>query len=80
MLLPQQPTLIQTRAFAERLRCQIAATAIDIDHGQQSLTIAISLGVTACMRGEPFNVAYARADQALYAAKAGGRNRVEARE
>lgn len=77
-ILLRQPTLIQARSFAERLRRQVEAA--EMDSGTQLLRISISLGVTACLRGEAFDSAYARADAALYAAKSGGRNRVEARE
>ena len=77
-ILLQQPTLIQAKAFAERLRRAVEASAIDA--GAQPLRITVSLGVTPCRQGEPFAAAYGRADEALYAAKTSGRNRVESRE
>ena len=77
-LLLERPTLIQAKAHAEQLRRLIEATPLDA--GTQALPITVSLGVTACRRGEAFAAVYARADAALYEAKSGGRNRVEARE
>ncbi|MDD5249356.1 MAG: GGDEF domain-containing protein [Rhodocyclaceae bacterium] len=77
-VLLEQPTLIQAKARAEHLRRHIEATPLDA--GAQTLPITISLGVTACQRGEAFAAAYARADAALYAAKDGGRNRVASLE
>ena len=65
----------EVRAFAERLRSAVEAT--DMAAGTKTLRITISLGTTRCTRGEAFDDAYRRADEALYAAKSGGRNRVE---
>jgi len=52
--------------FAERLRIQVA----------QRLAITISGGVTAAQEGDSADALLARADMALYNAKAAGRNRV----
>jgi diguanylate cyclase (GGDEF)-like protein len=52
--------------FAERLRIQVA----------QRLAITISGGVTAAQGGDSADALLARADMALYNAKAAGRNRV----
>jgi PleD family two-component response regulator len=41
--------------------------------------VTASVGVTAVGQGESLADAIARADEALYAAKAGGRNRIEMR-
>lgn len=42
----------------------------------QELSVTASMGATVCRRGETFEEVYMRADQALYAAKGSGRNRV----
>ncbi|MFZ5532993.1 MAG: GGDEF domain-containing protein [Pseudomonadota bacterium] len=57
---------------AERLRQQIeehAATAMP-----EGVTVTASIGVTEYLAGEPIEAALARADRALYRAKAAGRN------
>jgi len=62
--------------LAERIRERIAR----LSHQQLgiSASITVSLGVaTACQSDLDFKHLYARADQALYQAKARGRNRVE---
>jgi diguanylate cyclase (GGDEF)-like protein len=63
-------------AVAERLRAQVARHAVVHDGGEIGCTI--SAGVAAC-EGESLTLEalMKRADQALYAAKAGGRNRVQ---
>jgi len=64
------------RIMAERLREAIAAE--DIPTAEQPLRITLSIGV-ACypVHGDERELLLARADQALYAAKHGGRNRVQ---
>ncbi|MYM68894.1 diguanylate cyclase [Pseudoduganella sp. FT55W] len=63
-------------AFAERLRQEVAAAVVKHDH--VSFQMQISLGV-AIVRDDDANFErwFARADQALYRAKQGGRNRIE---
>ena len=63
--------------FAERLCRKIAGVPLATEAG--ALVVTISLGVSQ-MQSDDASVdcALARADGALYAAKSGGRNRVEA--
>jgi diguanylate cyclase (GGDEF)-like protein len=61
-------------AIAERLRRQIGA--IQVPNGPERITI--SLGVATLIENDSAEAFLARADAALYRAKDGGRNRVEA--
>ena len=62
--------------FAERLRCEFDAERVVIEG--QSIHTTVSVGVTALRQDDPSaDDALARADMALYQAKAEGRNRVE---
>lgn len=63
-------------AFGERLRAAVAATPFTSDG--ISLNVSISVGI-ACLSADDdsFDRLLGRADHALYAAKANGRNRVE---
>lgn len=63
-------------AVAEKLRAQIAAAEIAIGGGR-TLRITASFGVTATTT-MPLEECYKAADQALYASKTGGRDRVTA--
>ena len=65
------------RISAERLRAQIARTAVPTERGPLSLTISCGVAV-AQVESDGFATLLVRADSALYAAKQGGRNRVEA--
>jgi diguanylate cyclase (GGDEF)-like protein len=60
---------------AERLRLAIAAAPVPV--GGEAYTITVSIGVVLIEPRETLTAALARADHALYAAKRGGRNRVE---
>ena len=62
------------RLGVERLRER--AEAIRLVIGKAMLQITFSAGITEHRAGEPLSDTVARADQALYAAKAAGRNRV----
>ena len=66
---------------ANRLREMVEATPFDVDDNGLTLNVTMSVGVATGIAGE---IALAdlleRADQALYAAKNGGRNRVEVAE
>lgn len=60
---------------AERIRAAVAA--IELTDIEANLKLTISLGGTACQGGdEPIGQVLRRADEALYAAKDAGRNRV----
>ncbi len=62
--------------FAERLRARVAADEIAYD--DRELRITVSIGVAELAKSDATaEVALARADAALYRAKANGRNRVE---
>jgi diguanylate cyclase (GGDEF)-like protein len=60
---------------AESLRHQVAMAAISTTAGELSVTV--SIGVAQWRADEAFDDVVERADQALYEAKRGGRNRVE---
>jgi len=62
--------------FARRLRRALAERVIDTDAG--ALRITASIGVAGCQVDDrSIDTALQRADQAMYRAKNGGRNRVE---
>ena len=64
--------------FAERLRLRVAGTAMTLDDGQATVSVTVSIGIAAMGRTDGGgDAALRRADQALYRAKRGGRNRVE---
>jgi diguanylate cyclase (GGDEF)-like protein len=60
---------------AEQLRAAI--TAATLPTSTEPCVFTVSIGVAALHRDETVAAGLARADQALYGAKAGGRNRVE---
>ncbi len=68
------PTAHQHNALelAERIRQTVAMAPLE------GLAITISIGVAEYVRGESMESLMMRADEALYAAKQGGRNRVRA--
>jgi diguanylate cyclase (GGDEF)-like protein len=74
VLAPMTP-LHGAALLAERLRHAVETSA----HETGDVAVTISIGVTLASPGvtEPADVAVARADVALYRAKAAGRNRVE---
>jgi diguanylate cyclase (GGDEF)-like protein len=74
LLLPQLP-LAAARRQAERLRQAIELLEIEVDG--TVLGVTVSIGIVAVGRGErAIDTARAAADDALYRAKASGRNRV----
>ncbi|MEO6293615.1 MAG: diguanylate cyclase [Burkholderiaceae bacterium] len=72
------PAAIQV---AERIRACIAATPVPLS-GQQTLPLTLSIGVSdwSPCDGDDFEAAVSRADNALYRAKAEGRNTVQSQE
>ena len=61
---------------AERLRCGVAEAVISI--ADAPVPVTMTFGVAQINQGESWQSALARADQALYRGKEGGRNRVMA--
>ncbi|WP_035373365.1 CHASE domain-containing protein [Pseudoduganella violaceinigra] len=64
------------RAFAERLRQRIADTPMGRDGSQVAITVSIGIASLSPLERNG-DAALVRADQALYRAKRGGRNRVD---
>jgi diguanylate cyclase (GGDEF)-like protein len=65
--------------FADRIRAQVESAEVTLDDGQRvSITVSIGLVNRRCRTRMSIDAAIAAADQALYAAKAAGRNRVVA--
>lgn len=60
---------------AERLRS--AVSGIELHHDAGLVTMTVSIGLAAARPGEVLQSAIERADTALYAAKDGGRDRIE---
>jgi two-component system cell cycle response regulator len=64
---------------AERLRNEIAQHKIMINGGREELSVTVSIGISSTEEGPKDDSAQKlikRADEALYVAKSGGRNRV----
>lgn len=61
-------------ALAERLR--VHTKGYPIEHGLTEIAVTISVGATLSALGDTAETLFARADEALYAAKAAGRDRV----
>lgn len=74
-LLPDTP-LKGACVLAERIRTTIAAGRIRRNNGELIGNITLSIGVAHYQAGESLKAFLERADQALYAAKNSGRNRV----
>ena len=65
----------EAKASAERLRTAIEA--LTLKHGEECVNLTLSIGITQYRPDELLSNVVARADNALYAGKSGGRNRVE---
>lgn len=74
MILLPQTLPAQALEIAEALRRAVAAHDVLLD--QQRLRMTISIGLASAARQTSARALYAAADQALYSAKHGGRNRV----
>jgi diguanylate cyclase (GGDEF)-like protein len=72
LLIAPETTLVQGRALAERVRTRLAETRI-LDR----LRVTVSIGVAAVRGDETMKDVVRRADDALYQAKAHGRDQVE---
>jgi len=71
------PTATQAAAVGERLRQAVEQRQVALDGNDELLQVTISVGGARHQPGEPGEATLERADQALYRAKNGGRNRVE---
>jgi diguanylate cyclase (GGDEF)-like protein len=67
--------LVDARRVAEKLRLALADSPLALP-GSASLPVTLSAGIALLADGETVEQALARADRALYRAKAEGRNRV----
>jgi diguanylate cyclase (GGDEF)-like protein len=76
VLLLSDARLQLARGGVERVRQRIEAVSLRV--GEQALQVTISAGLAEHIAGESVATALARADAALYEAKAQGRNRTVA--
>ena len=63
-------------ALMERLRQAVQAMQVPVPQSGGPITVTVSIGLARHAPADPLAGTLERADQALYAAKAGGRNRV----
>lgn len=75
LLLCDTPTA-DAVALMERLRQAVQAMQVPVPQGDGPITVTVSIGLARHTPADPLAGTLERADQALYAAKAGGRNRV----
>lgn len=69
--------LAAATSVAERLRLSICSQPIPISEDGKSIDVSISLGIAEAGPQEAAMAVIERADQAMYRAKQGGRNRIE---
>lgn len=67
-------TLPQAKKIAERMRTAIERFGFAL--GEKTIPVTVSLGLTQYRKGEDLEQLLSRVDEALYQAKAGGRNQV----
>ncbi|MEW8029884.1 MAG: diguanylate cyclase [Candidatus Thiodiazotropha sp.] len=72
LILTPETELIEAENLAQRLCAELAAASLV--HRQNEITVTASFGVTGYENGENLGRCLRRADEALYAAKAQGRN------
>lgn len=75
IMLPETPGAAATQMFGERLRSRVSDAPIDTSAGRLEVTISMGVATVQADR-ETLANALKRADEALYAAKRAGRNRV----
>ncbi len=72
--------LADAERVAERIRLHVAGSPFRVAGGEELLTVTISVGVSSTLgEGDTPDALLKRADEAVYEAKAAGRNRVIAR-
>ena len=72
--------LEDAQRIAERIRLHVAGSPFRVAHGEEQLTVTISIGVAStCGEGDSPEALLKRADEAVYEAKAAGRNKVVAK-
>jgi len=71
--------LAHAHRIAERIRLHVAGSPFRVLDGEELLTVTISIGVACSLSGDTPAHLIKRADEAMYEAKARGRNRVIAR-
>ena len=72
--------LEDAQRIAERIRLHVAGSPFRVAHGEEQLTVTISIGVASTSGpGDSPEALLKRADEAVYEAKAAGRNKVVAR-
>ena len=76
VLLLCDPPAADAVALMERLRQAVQAMQVPVAQGGQPITVTVSIGLARHAPADPLAGTLERADRALYAAKAGGRNRV----
>jgi diguanylate cyclase (GGDEF)-like protein len=76
MVLMPDTTLAQAVEVAQRIRT--ASSAMQVEDGKVRTSVTVSIGVAQFQLNESADALVVRADNALYAAKSAGRNRVVA--
>ncbi|NLL86368.1 MAG: diguanylate cyclase [Syntrophomonadaceae bacterium] len=76
MILLMDTSLDEATLVAERIRCKVATTPIKINDNLISVTASMGVAVTDSVSEADIEALLRKADQALYKAKAAGRNTV----